>query len=133
MEKEKSCGAVVINDKNEVLLVKHNVGHTSFPKGHVEANETEAETAKREVKEETGIDIKLDTNIRVTITYSPKENVIKDVVFFKAKPIGGKLTPQIEEVSKVEWVSINKALDLITYEDDKKVLKKILGSDKNEY
>ena len=60
MKKEKSCGAVIYKfEENEVyvLLLKHNLGHWSFAKGHVEAGETEVETAKREVKEEVGLDI----------------------------------------------------------------------------
>ena len=44
MRKEKSCGALVVrmgNDEPEILLIKHNGGHWAFPKGHVEAGETE--------------------------------------------------------------------------------------------
>lgn len=134
MKKEKSCGAVVFNEKNEVLLVKHNEGHISFPKGHVEENETEEETAYREVLEETGIKIKINNEIRVVSRYSPKPNVIKDVVFFKAIALTNNIKPQLEEVSNVEFVNVNKALDLITYEEDKKVLNNIIGSsDKYEY
>ena len=133
MIKEKSCGAVVINDKNEVLLVKHNKGHVAFPKGHVEIGENEVQTAYREVLEETGIKVDIDSNIRIVSTYSPKYNVLKDVVFFKAKPINNNINPQLEEVSEVNYVDINKAFDLITYEDDKKVLRFMIGSDKDEY
>ena len=53
MQKEKSCGAIIYNKNKEVLIVKHNAGHWDFPKGHVEENETEIQTAIREVKEET--------------------------------------------------------------------------------
>ena len=96
MKKEKSCGAVVINDKNEVLLVYHNAGHISFPKGHVENNETEVETAYREVLEETGIEIEIMDNIREVNIYNLKGGIVKDVVFFKAKPITNILKPQLE-------------------------------------
>ena len=133
MKKEKSCGAVVFNDKNEVLLVTHNLGHTDFPKGHVEANETEEETAVREVLEETGINIKVDTSNRVVITYSPKEDVIKDVVYFKAIATGGSLKAQLEEVKEVKWVSIEEAFLELTHNSAKDVLKKIIGSDSYEY
>ena len=134
MINEKSCGAVVFNDKKEVLLVKHNKGHISFPKGHVEDNETEEETAYREVLEETGIKIKIDNKIREVSRYSPKLNVIKDVVFFKAKALNNGIKPQLEEVSEVMFVDIDKALSLITYEEDKIILKNIIGrSDSNEY
>ena len=48
---EKSCGAIVYRKSHgntEILLIKHiNSGHWSFPKGHVEGNETEVETAIR--------------------------------------------------------------------------------------
>lgn len=132
MIKEKSCGAVIINE-NKVLLVKQNLGHISFPKGHVEARETEEETAFREVLEETGLEVEIDSSIKKTITYSPKENVIKDVVYFKAKVKNGVIKPQIEEISEVIWSNINDAFNLITYKDDKEVLKFFVGSDKNEY
>lgn len=132
MIKEKSCGAVIIKE-NKVLLVKHNLGHISFPKGHAEVGETEEETAFREVLEETGLEVEINSSIKKTITYSPKENVIKDVVYFKAKVKKGVIKPQVEEISEVIWSNINEALNLITYKEDKEVLKFFVGSDKNEY
>lgn len=132
MIKEKSCGAVII-DENKVLLVKHNLGHISFPKGHIEVGETEEETAFREVLEETGLEVEIDSSVKKTITYSPKENVIKDVVYFKAKVKNGVIKPQTEEISEVIWSNITDAFNLITYKDDKEVLKFFVGSDKNEY
>lgn len=78
---EKSCGAIVYRKSHgntEILLIKHvNSGHWSFPKGHVEGNETELETAQREIKEETGIDVILDPTFRETVSYSPKRIPIK--------------------------------------------------------
>ena len=62
MKKEKSCGVIVIKRENEefkILLLEHQKGHISYPKGHVEENETEEDTALREVKEETNLDVKL--------------------------------------------------------------------------
>ena len=59
MTYEKSCGGIVyrkFHGNTEILLIKHiKSGYWSFPKGHVENSETEEETAKREIKEETGI------------------------------------------------------------------------------
>ena len=53
MNFEKSCGAIVyrkFHGNTELLLIKHaNGGHWSFPKGHVEAGETELQTAEREI------------------------------------------------------------------------------------
>ena len=62
----------------EILLIKHiKSGYWSFPKGHVENGETEEETAKREIKEETGIDVYIDSGFRETVTYSPRKDAKK--------------------------------------------------------
>ena len=68
--KEKSCGCIIIENK-KVLLVQQKKGRWGFPKGHVENNETEKETALREVKEETNNKIKKNKKI------NPKKSKIK--------------------------------------------------------
>ena len=124
MKYEKSCGAIVIED-GKVLLVKHNAGHWDFPKGHVEEGETEFETAIREVKEETNIDIKIEKENRYISEYSPKEDVMKTVIYFLGEKIGGEDKPQIEEVSDVEWVDVNKAVERITHQRSKDIMQVI--------
>lgn len=100
---EKSCGAIVyrkFHGNTEILLIKHvNSGHWSFPKGHVEGNETELETARREIKEETGLEVILDSSFRETVSYSPKKDTQKVVVYFLAKARSFDFTPQIEEIA----------------------------------
>ena len=94
MKKEISCGAVIARQTDagcEILLIRHaNGGHWAFPKGHVEGNETEAETALREIREETGLSVTLDTNFRTVVTYSPKPGVMKDVIYFAAELTGAR-------------------------------------------
>lgn len=69
MEYEKSCGCIIIEDGIKVLLVKQTKGHWIFSKGHVEADKTEMETAIREVKEETNVDVEVEGNKRYTMRY----------------------------------------------------------------
>ena len=125
MKYEKSCGAIVIED-GKVLLVKHNAGHWDFPKGHVEEGETEFETAIREVKEETNIDIKIEKENRYISEYSPKEDVMKTVIYFLGEKIGGEDKPQIEEISDVEWVDVNKAVERITHQRSKDIMMQVI-------
>ena len=125
MKKEKSCGIVVF-DGDKVLLVFHNLGHYGIPKGHVEKGEIEEETAIREVKEETNCDAKITKGFREVITYSPKENVMKDVVFFVGEAITTDLKPQEEETSDVFFINQFEALKTITHEEERKVIEKAI-------
>lgn len=128
MVNEKSCGAIVYrkhHGNTEILLIKHiNSGHWSFPKGHVEPNETEVQTAQREIKEETGVDVIIDPTFREIVTYSPKKDTQKDVVYFIAKAKTFEYTPQEEEISEVKWVEIGHALTILTYENDRSIVNK---------
>ncbi len=127
MKKEKSCGAIVYRTRDswvEVLLIRHkNGGHWAFPKGHVEKQETEEETALREIKEETGLKVKLDTSFRRMVTFSPKPGVLKDVVYFAGKLSGGDQKAQEAEVTGMEWAAPQEALNRITFENDKDTLR----------
>ena len=124
---EKSCGAVIVKNENGklyTLMIRQNQGHWCFPKGHVEGDETEHETARREVKEETGIEIEFIGGFRETVMYSPKENTMKEVVYFLAVPCGGVEKRQIEEVSEIVWADMMEAQALITYDNDKELYHK---------
>lgn len=124
---EKSCGAIIWREqqgKPHVLVLQHqNGGHWAFPKGHVEDRETEEETAVREILEETGLKVKLDPGFRRVVTFSPKPQVMKDVVYFAARPTGGRLKRQEAEVMDIRWLMMGEALKLITYETDRAVLR----------
>lgn len=128
MNYEKSCGAIVyrkFHGNTEILLVRHiKSGHWSFPKGHIEEGETEEETAKREIKEETGVDVLLDTGFRETVSYSPKRNTKKTVVYFVALATSYELIPQKEEISDLKWQEIGQAADTLTYDNDRAVVNK---------
>ena len=125
MNYEKSCGAIIIDD-DKVLLIKQGNGDWGFPKGHMIDGESEFETAIREVKEETNIDILIDENHRYVISYMVNENTMKDVVFFIAKKLSNVLIPQESEIDKLEWLDMNDALNKISHEDVKGVLKKVM-------
>jgi 8-oxo-dGTP pyrophosphatase MutT (NUDIX family) len=126
MKKVKSCGCIII-ENNKVLLIQQKKGNWGFPKGHVEKNETEYETAIREVKEETNLDVKIeDVNKKYIDTYFAKKNEFKEVVFFLAKRIGGEIKPQEKEIKNVEWVDLLEAIDRITMKSTKLLFQKVL-------
>ena len=129
---EKSCGALVIhfdeNDEAQILMIKHvSGGHRSFPKGHVEAGESEIMTAEREVFEETSIRIHIRESFRHNVFYSPMPGVKKEVVYFLAYSKYTNARPQEGEVAEVEWVPLKDAEGYLTHENDKHVLRNAIS------
>lgn len=129
MNFEKSCGAVVfVNENNSVryLLMCSMEGVYGFPKGHMEGNETEIETALREVREETNVHIRLVGDFRADIEYmlQSKKDTLKHVTYFLATYDGDQtVIPQEGECCDVRLVSYEEAMALLPYERTQQVLK----------
>ena len=123
---EKSCGALVfrrMDGRLDFLILKHRLGgHWSFPKGHVESGETESQTALREVLEETGLSVSLMPGFRKQVSYSPREGIHKDVVYFLGYARDSRTTMQEEEISEIRWVSAARCHEYLTYLNDRRLL-----------
>lgn len=115
---EKSCGAVIVHD-DKILLVHQSNGLNSFPKGHVETfDQSEIDTALREVKEEVGLDVIIDPSTRQVFSYYiPRLNVKKDVVLFVARLKDPSATPsrQETEIDTAEWIPIDQVASCLNY------------------
>lgn len=125
---EKSCGAIVFHrapEEVKVLLVKNKNGrYWSFPKGHVELGENEKQTAVREIKEETDLDVKIHPGFRETSDYCPFGKVRKRVVFFLAEAFTDKVHIQESEIDYFIWVNFKQAREMCCYENDLRVIDK---------
>lgn len=129
MNFERSCGAVVYrrsHGNTEILLIKHlRSGCWSFPKGHIEEGETETQTAVREIKEETNIDISIDDpSFRETVVFSPRRDTRKEVVYFIGRALSMDAVPQEDEISDIRWVEIGSAASKLTYDNDRLIVNK---------
>ena len=126
MKKEKSCGVIpyiIENNEIQYLLVKQNNGFTCFPKGHVEINETEEETALRETYEETGLKVEIVEGFKETISYyMPEYDASKDVVLFIGKINDLNYKAQEKEISNIIVAPYEEALKLLEFENWQKVL-----------
>lgn len=128
MKKEISCGAVVYyyqDNQPQFLIIKNlNSGYYGFPKGHIEGKESDAQTAIREVFEETGIQIKLKSPDFVAKTYRFKVDGIvidKTVKYFLAEAINTQITHQVEEIIEASWLPTNQVEKRLTYQTDREV------------
>lgn len=134
--KEKSCGAIVYkkegNELKFLLVFQHN-NHYSFPKGHVEDNETEIETALREIKEETNLDVEIDSNFRYQITYLVEsKKVMKDAVYFIAIPTTFNLISQEGEILNCDWYNYEETLEKLEFDNIKEVFENAYNYIKNK-
>ena len=127
MKFEKSCGAVVvtkIDNKIKYLIIKSIEGIYGFPKGHMELDEVEEETALREILEETGIKVKLINGFRYKINYEIKDkNIYKEVIYFLGEYSNQEIIYQKEELSDAELMDFSTAFSVLQYDDSKAVLK----------
>ncbi|MDC2866355.1 NUDIX hydrolase [Bacillus sp. BP-3] len=109
-----SAATVVLNDKNEILLLKGPKRGWELPGGQVEEGEAIPAGAIREAKEETGIDIKI---VKYCGVYQNVSQCICNHLFV-GKPIGGQFTTSSESL-EVGYFSIEEALQMITWKNFK--------------
>ena len=127
MIREKSCGAVIYTETESgrnYLIETMRQGHVSLCKGHVEGRETEHETTRREIREETALEVRFVGDFRETMEYSPRPGCLKEVVFFLAEALGTETRPQEAEVRELSWLPLEEALTALTYESDRTVLER---------
>jgi len=128
---EKSCGALIFRlegGKRLYLLLHYAGGHWDFPKGHVETGESEEQTAKREIQEETGItSLEFLPSFREIVSYSFRhsdgEAAHKQVAFFLAKT-HEKLVHLSNEHIGFAWLPYTAARKKATYENAHTLLEK---------
>lgn len=104
---EKSCGAILYRIRPDqkieyLILYQHRSGTWSIPKGHIDANESEEETALREVWEETGLSVSLVKGFRRELSYTVSAKTSKNLVIFLAEA-QGELSLGANEISDSLW------------------------------
>jgi len=126
-ERVVSSGGVifrVVDGRFEVALISRG-RIWGLPKGLIEEGETVEETALREVKEETGLDGETVGKIGViNYDFFRGKRYFKTVHFFLLKYICGSVRHHDLEADKVKWFSISEALEILTYINEKRILKK---------
>ncbi len=128
MLRERSAGAVLFYMEGsliEYLLLHYEAGHWDFPKGAIEPGETEIDTVRREVWEETGIrDIGIVPGFRKEIHYFYRklgQLVRKTVVFYLARSPTREVRLSFEHIGYI-WLDYPRALRRLTFKTAKEIL-----------
>lgn len=107
-----SAATIVLNEQNEILLLKGPRRGWEMPGGQVEEGESIKEAAVRETKEETGIDVEI---IKFCGIFQNVEGSICNTLFL-AKPVGGTPTTSPESL-EVGFYPIEQALEMVTWKN----------------
>lgn len=123
----KSCGVIPYRwngDEKEYLILLQTNNCWSFPKGHMEAGETEEQTALRELHEETGLHARLSSGQKTASEYDIPPYTRKQVVLFLGK-VDGEVVPQETEVLNHKWVKASELKEYLhpdTYECVRRII-----------
>ncbi|MCL2800071.1 MAG: NUDIX domain-containing protein [Endomicrobia bacterium] len=136
MLKEFSFGSVlykICEGETLFLLARsRRSGKWGFPKGHIEEGESEAETARREILEETGIkNIEFVDGFRQEAVYiidgtradTKGKPAQKHSVYFLAKALEEPSKNIDDEISEIGWFNLENAVNILSFDNQKEILK----------
>lgn len=127
MTAERGAGGVVFDRSGNVLVLRHASGHWVFPKGHVEAGETELDTALREVREESGVLAECLSEMRWHTTYVNPRGRRRLITWYACEAVDTSL--RLEDALFVEggFFPAERALELLSHGADRKLLTGVLA------
>lgn len=123
---DKSIGIIVFLFKDEqiyFLLIRHSGGHWAFPKGHPDKHETEIQTARRELLEETGIkeleliSDKILLEDRYKFSGHKGELIHKTVYYYIAEVKNDFVKVDGEEISAYKWCTLEESFAFLVHSE----------------
>lgn len=127
MLKDQSFGIIPLRWQNntwEYLLVQAHKKWWGFPKGHAEENEDGLNAAKRELLEETGLQVEtllFDQPLEEFYQFTTQGEWIHKTVTYWIGQVSGNVSIQQEELADFIWLPFEKAVAQITYEEAKQI------------
>jgi 8-oxo-dGTP pyrophosphatase MutT (NUDIX family) len=125
-EREVSAGGVVVRDRECVVIVPTRRAADgrrvlALPKGHVDPGETPEVTARREVREEAGVESTLREELGEVRYFYMREGrrIAKVVTFFLLDYAAGSVDDHDHEVEEARWMALDEAVEALTYRGDR--------------
>ncbi len=131
---ETSAGGIVWRrdgERIEIVMVRPAGKDVwTLPKGTPLANETRVQTAARETREETGLEVRPGEPVgRISYVFSWRDHpgaapvrIFKRVHYFLMEPVGGDTKAHDMEIDEVRWVEIGQALREASYRSDREII-----------
>ena len=128
-----AAGGVVVREgeHGHEVVIAGREGMWVLPKGTPDQDERIEDTAKREVREETGLDVRIVRPLG-TIEYwfaLPRQRVHKTVHFFLMEALGGDTSRHDHEYDQVRWVPVEEARRMLSFDTYREMLERALASE----
>ena len=130
MSTETSYGGVVVRGDEVVVIVPRGRRRVlGLPKGGMNHGETPQQTAAREVREETGITVRVRERLgQVDYTYRRGgRRIAKTVHFFLCEFEGGDTADHDHEVDDVRWMPLREARRRLSYPGERRMIEQALS------
>ena len=125
-EREVSAGGVVVRDRECVVIVPTRRAADgrrvlALPKGHVDPGETPEVTARREVREEAGVESTVREELGDVRYFYMREGrrIAKVVTFFLLDYAAGSVDDHDHEVEEARWMALAEAATALTYRGER--------------
>jgi len=127
-----AAGVIIL--KNDHILLVHEKNHWSLPKGKREKNETMQQTAIREAKEETGLDVELISTAFVS-EFVKDNNRHYLQVYYEATPVHGEISINDPDgdIDAVQYVPLKELENYLSFKPRLQPLKQWLHKRKTSY
>jgi ADP-ribose pyrophosphatase YjhB (NUDIX family) len=130
----RSAGGIVVRNCTRKIIIVNNKRNTwTFPKGHIERNESALMAAKREIFEETGLkelqligDLGNYERIKRMHNQDIDFSKMKKIQLFLFKTNQQELNPIDPDIQKAVWINKDEVVNVLTYNQDKTFFLKII-------
>ena len=125
-DREVSAGGVVVRDRECVVIVPTRRAADgrrvlALPKGHVDPGETPEVTARREVREEAGVESTVREELGDVRYFYLRDGrrIAKVVTFFLLDYAAGSVDDHDHEVEEARWMALDEAVTALTYRGER--------------
>jgi 8-oxo-dGTP pyrophosphatase MutT (NUDIX family) len=133
-ESEFSAGGVVVHDGHCIVIVPtrraaDGTKVLALPKGHPDGQETPADAALREVREETGVDAEIVEKLGDVRYWYMRggRRIAKVVSFYLLEYTAGELDDHDHEVEDARWIPLERAARELTYPGERDMAARALS------